>query len=381
VDSWYSWDSWFPAPEDDLMTPSNPGEKVTAVCLVILTTIAIGAALKALEPVMVPFVLAVFLALIVAPLVNLQVERLHLPRPVAVVITLLLSLGLLLALGLIVGFSVAGLEEKATLYEQRVQGFEDWLATWVPWHRLGLNPKQALEARLSQASAEDLLKQTGGAILDVFSRGALVLIFLFFLLLGGQARRVRAVGTWWEAEEGVKRYIRTKVLTSALTAFLVGGVLWLLNVELAWTFALFAFVLNFIPSIGGIVATLLPLPVALLEPGATVLSVVLVLAIPGGIQFVVGNVLEPKILGTSLDLHPVVILLSLIFWGFLWGITGAFLAVPITGVIKIYLEKFPLTAPAAEVMAGRLDALRGITPPKEGPREGVTPPEGPRAAG
>jgi AI-2 transport protein TqsA len=364
------------------MIPSHPGEKVTTVCLVILTTIAIGAALKALEPVMVPFVLAAFLALIVAPLVNLQVERLHLPRPVAVVITLLLSLGLLLALGLIVGFSIAGMEEKATLYEERVQGFEDWLATWVPWQRLGLNPKQILKTPLSEASAKDLLEATGRAILDIFSRGALVLIFLFFLLLGGQARRVRAVGTWWEAEERVKRYIRTKVLTSALTAFLVGGVLWLLGVELAWTFALFAFVLNFIPSIGGIVATLLPLPVALLEPGATVLSVVLVLAIPGGIQFVVGNVLEPKILGTSLDLHPVVILLSLIFWGFLWGITGAFLAVPITGVIKIYLEKFPLTAPAAEVMAGRLDALRGITPIKEAetkpsPREGITPPEGP----
>lgn len=89
---------------------------------------------------------------------------------------------------------------------------------------------------------------------------------------------------------------------------------------------------------------------------ATMTTVVLVLAIPGLIQFTIGNVIAPKVMGETLDLHPVTILLALIFWGMLWGIPGALLATPITAIMRLMLARMELTAPLSSWMAGRFSA-------------------------
>ena len=104
--------------------------------------------------------------------------------------------------------------------------------------------------------------------------------------------------------------------------------------------------------------TMLPIPVVLLAPDFSMTTLVLSVALPGAVQFAIGNVIEPKVMGNSLDLHPVVILLALIFWGMLWGTVGMLLATPITAVLKIVLERTALTAVMAEVLAGRLDFLK-----------------------
>ncbi len=82
---------------------------------------------------------------------------------------------------------------------------------------------------------------------------------------------------------------------------------------------------------------------------------ILAIAIPGAIQFGIGSLLEPKVMGRSLDLHPVVVLLGLIFFGMIWGIVGMILATPIVAVTKIILERIDETAPVAELLAGRMD--------------------------
>jgi 4-hydroxybenzoate polyprenyltransferase len=127
----------------------------------------------------------------------------------------------------------------------------------------------------------------------------------------------------------------------------------------ALVFGLFTFLLNFIPSVGSIVATLLPLPVVLMSPAISGTTAVLAIVVPGVIQFGIGSVLEPKLMGSSLDLHPVVILVALIFWGMLWGIPGMFLATPITAVARILLEKIEMTRPVGELLAGRIGGLGG----------------------
>jgi AI-2 transport protein TqsA len=95
----------------------------------------------------------------------------------------------------------------------------------------------------------------------------------------------------------------------------------------------------------------------LISPEATLTTVALVLAIPGLIQFTIGNVVAPKVMGDTLDLHPVTILLALIFWGMLWGIPGALLATPITVIMKLMLARMELTAPLSNWMAGRFSAV------------------------
>ena len=120
------------------------------------------------------------------------------------------------------------------------------------------------------------------------------------------------------------------------------------KVKLAVLFALFVFLLNFIPSVGSIVAVLLPIPVLFLQFGFGP-NFFIVLGLLTATEFTIGNLLEPRFLGEGMDLHPVTVVASLIFWSLIWGVPGAFLSVPITASVKIVLSKMKHTRPVAEL--------------------------------
>ncbi len=337
--------------------------RVQTFCLVVLTAIAVAAALHWLRPVMIPFVLAVFIALGLQPLITLQLRRLRLPRLVALLSTLVLGIGLLAILASLVSASVSQLSANADVYASQLSRLLDRIVAALPDAAFGdVAPEEALGSltRIPVRSVGGMLVGTTNAIVEVLSRSLLVLIFVSFLLLGGAG--VEATGVWREAEERIERFLVTKAVISAATGLAVGLVLALLGIDLALVFGLFAFLLNFIPNIGSIVATLLPLPVVLVNPEISSGVALLAIAIPGAIQILVGNVLEPRIMGSSLDLHPVVIVLALIFWGMLWGIVGMLLATPITAVLKIVLDRFEQTRLLGDLLAGRLGALRSPRP-------------------
>jgi len=343
-------------------------ERTRTVCLVILTVIAVGAALSWLRPVMIPFVLAVFIALALRPLIDLQQRWLRLPYPAALATTLVLGLVGLLLLGSLVSASVSQLAANATLYSEQLSRLVERSLRLLPGPVSETLPVEDVRQllRMPLQSAGGALMGTANAVLDVLSQSVLVLIFVAFLLIGGGGRE--ATGVWREAELRIERFLVTKAVISGATGLGVGLVLSLLGVPLALVFGLFAFLLNFIPSLGSIVATLLPLPVVIVDPQISPAAAVAAIALPGALQVTVGNVIEPRVMGSSLDLHPVVILLTLILWGTLWGIVGMLLATPITAVMKILLERFEGTRVLADVMAGRLDALRSpeVRPPEPG---------------
>lgn len=196
-------------------------------------------------------------------------------------------------------------------------------------------------------------------ITTLLSKSVLVLIFLMFLLGGRREFDIRENRTTLGiVERQVRSYLLTKIVASLATGVLTAIALRMIGVPSALLFGLLAFLLNFIPSIGSILAALLPIPMALvtfdLSTSQGVIAVILTLAIPGSIQFLIGNVIEPKIMGDSLDLHPVVVMLSLIFWGTIWGPIGMLLATPITAVVKLMLEKLEPTQPIARAMAGEI---------------------------
>jgi AI-2 transport protein TqsA len=201
------------------------------------------------------------------------------------------------------------------------------------------------------------LTSTFGGIMNIISNGVLVLIFVIFMLLGKRAEDEQTNPILRDIQSRVQRYIQTMLFISALTGILVGAVLHILGVDFALMFGFLAFLLNFIPNIGSIIATLLPLPVAFLDPELSMTAKILVVAIPGTLQFVIGNLVAPKVMGLSLDLHPVVVLIALIFFGMIWGIVGMFLATPIAAVFKIAFEKMEYTKPIAALLAGELDVL------------------------
>jgi AI-2 transport protein TqsA len=196
---------------------------------------------------------------------------------------------------------------------------------------------------------------TTNAIVDLLSQGLIVMIYVFFLLAGGTAQGDLEGTVLGELSSSIKRYIVTQTILSGVTGLLVGSVLMTLGVDLALVFGLFAFLLNYIPSIGSIIATLLPVPVVLVSPEISGSVAMLAIGIPGAIQFTIGNIIAPRVLGSSLDLHPVTILLALMFWGALWGIVGMLLATPITAVLKMLADRFERTQPIGRIMAGTFE--------------------------
>ena len=325
--------------------------RVVTACLLICAAVAITAALIYTRPVMIPLVLALLLSYLVMPLVDGLQRRMRAPRGLAValafgVVALCVSL-----LGMLVTSSLRRLAANADVYKGRIAALGDRAVAVLDGWGVDVGQADAL------AAVRDLplLRIAGGAagsVVDILSNGILVLVFVIYLIAGrrpGEARQ----GLMGEVDAKVRRYLATKVVASAATGLLTGVILALFGLDLAVVFGVLAFLLNFIPAVGSVISTLLPLPIALVQLDSTAAIVGAVL-VPGALQLFIGNVVEPKAMGEGLDLHPITVLLALIFWGLVWGVAGMLLATPITAVLKIVLSRLEATRPVAELLAGRL---------------------------
>jgi AI-2 transport protein TqsA len=333
--------------------------RVQTVCLVILTAIGVAGSVYYLRPVLIPFVLAVFISLSLSTIVEVLVQRLRVPRSLSLLATLALGGLAFLLIGGVISASVTQLRNNSGIYLRQLAQLIEQVRGLLPSEAAEHLDKWNIEtlAAIPRSVIGTMLGATSSAILDILSQSLIVLVFVAFLMIGGDWSKPGA-GIWGEIQARVRHYLVVTAALSALTGGLVWASLALLGVPLAMAFGFFSFLLNFIPSIGSVIAVILPLPVVLMTPDISSTSAVLAIAIPCLIQFGIGNGLAPKVLGDALDLHPVVILLALIFWGTLWGVIGMLLATPITASLKILLSKLDSTHAVAEIMAGRLDALR-----------------------
>lgn len=339
---------------------------IQTICLSLLAVVAVGFALWWLQPVMIPFVMSAFLAVAFMPLVDVLEVRCRLPRTIAVCVALLLAVLVLLGMGLLVYNAAEQFtdEKKLAQYQDQLDNMMKDLAASLPLDRFGVNEHDFVQyfASVLETSVRGVLSGVPLAAAAVLSKSGIVLIFLFFLLLSSVKRDRPIGGTWGEMEDRIRSYLLTMTALSGVTGILVGVVLWLFGVQAAAVFGLLTFLLNFIPNVGSFISIILPIPIVLLTGTLNGFEKSLAIGIPAAIQFVIGNFLQPKLMGSHMRLHPVAILVALIFWGMLWGIVGAFLAVPITSIIRIACDRHPLTRPVANLMAGQLDALREEPP-------------------
>jgi AI-2 transport protein TqsA len=223
----------------------------------------------------------------------------------------------------------------------------------------------------------NVLRNTVGAIFGLLSGVLFVCVFVIFLLAGRNPYAEHSQ-MYTDVVRKIRRYLGTKVVTSALVGVLVWASLSIIGMELAGVFGILAFLLNFIPVIGAIIVTVLPIPIAVAQFQSP-WPVILVMVIPGGIHNIIGNIIEPKLMGEGLDLHPVTILLALSFWGLLWGVVGMFLAAPITAVMRIVLMQFDMFKPIANLLAGdfsRPQIAADVEPTSVSARPEGTEPDG-----
>ncbi len=321
--------------------------------IIIIAVVAIGITLIFARSILIPFVLAVFIYLLVSPLLDLQILRLKIPRPVAVTTTLLIVLIILTLIYLLASQAIQTIISTAGQYADDFTGLMEKMLLKIKDWGISLDQQQIITNL--QNVIPKFATNTFGKIISFFSSVTLVSIFVIFLLIGRDPKTIKR-GIYSDIEEKIRRYILTKTTISLITGISVWIILVLLDLKLAAVFGMLAFLLNFIPSIGSIIATLLPIPVAVAQFQGF-WPILMVILIPGMTQMTIGNIIEPKIMGKELQLHPVTILLALSFWGLLWGVIGMFLAVPMTAIIRIILMRFETLKPLGKLLAGQLPEI------------------------
>jgi len=317
--------------------------------------VALAAALVYTRAVMMPFVLAVFIVILVGPVLDFLVMRLRFPRICAVAVALLVVIVIIGLFFIVASQAIETIVATTDRYSANFADLADRAFAGLSWG-IGLEREKIVGDLRNKMPA--LVTSTVGGVFSFFSSLLFVLIFVMFLLTGRNPYVVRT-GVYADIDHKVRRYVATKVIMSIATGVLVWITLKAIGLELAGVFGILAFLLNFVPAIGSVVATLLPIPIAAAQFQSTWL-VVLAVAIPAVIQVVLGNVLESKFAGRGLNLHPVTILLALSFWGLLWGIAGMFLAAPITAAIRIVLMQFDTLKPIGDLLAGKLPSANKV---------------------
>lgn len=384
------------------LKPSDEQAKVITGCLMLLSVIALAGVFYITKAVLIPFVIAIFIATIVTPLVDLLVLKWKIPQIIAITVTLLLvlSAGFLLCLvliystqqviakaetqyseklGIFINSTFDIMQEDVDDSEKKISGNNEKdvvnpatdssetnkasaqpveakkpETSWLQKIGVDLNVLKDKTMQFMKSSLESIAVGTMQTALSFTTTSFFVAIFVIFLLAGRDPNAVVKNVIYWEIEKKIRSYISTKLILSVITATLVGITLKLFGLELALVFAILTFLLNFIPSIGSIIATLLPIPVAFAQFSDSPWTIAGVILIPGVIQMVIGNGIEPKLMGEGLQLHPVTVLLALSFWTLLWGPLGAILAVPITAGIRIVLMRFESGQTAGNLLAGIL---------------------------
>jgi predicted PurR-regulated permease PerM len=294
----------------------------------------------------IPIVLGVFLAVILSSIRQavklIPVIGKYLNDALVSVITLLVLVTIVLILSQALSSQVEEFTEFQPLYEER---FNHLVAM--------LGDKVHFDVTTFGASSQfaGLLGWFGESISLVLSNVLLTFMFTMFLMaeqkmipqklasLAGTAEKAKNVQiVWQDIANSIQTYISLKSIISALTGVATFAVLELMGVHFAAMWGILVFFINFIPNLGSILGVALPALHALLqfEQFTPVLIIVGLLTV---VQFVIGNLIEPAYLGTKLNLSPFIVLVSLTFWGAIWGLVGMFLAVPLMVLVSLICRR------------------------------------------
>jgi AI-2 transport protein TqsA len=326
--------------------------------VIMASVVIILAGIKAASIVLVPFLLSVFIAIAVSPLINWS-SQFKIPRWLSVTFVILIIV--------VIGFMLAGLitqslsEFRANLpsYQAQLSGNFAWFVDKLALININIDRSllvSYLDPGVAMSMATNFITGMGVALSNVF----LILLTVIFMLFEAETmpRRVHVAFSDPDMNlphidrflQSVNQYLVIKMLVSLATGICIGSWLYFLGVDHFMLWAVLSFMLNFIPNIGSIIAAIPAVLMAFVEFG-------LVKAGLAGLGFIVvntvmGNIIEPRFMGKGLGLSTLVVFLSLIFWGWLLGTVGMLLSVPLTMVVKIALESRESTTWLAILLSG-----------------------------
>jgi AI-2 transport protein TqsA len=325
------------------MKPAPLSDAALRLLLGLAALMIIIAGLRAAQPVLVPFALAGFITITSLPLYFWLRQR-RVPAFLAVPLVLLPVIGLLVAIGAIATNSLLEIREAMPRYAVTLTALYGRLLAWLANYRITL-PEPTAEVLMNPTRvvnfATVFLRGFAGFMSLVF----LVAIITLFLLAEavGVPRKMRAafgedssMQRYGRIMAQIQRYLAIKTVTSLATGILIGLWALLIGLDFPLFWGLLAFLLNYVPTIGSLIAAIPALLLAIVQlgPGGAALAAAGYIVV----NTAIGNIIEPAVMGRGLGLSPVVVLLSLVFWGWVWGPIGMLLSLPLTMVVKILLE-------------------------------------------
>lgn len=276
-------------------------------------------------------------------------------------LTILSTVVLISLLGLVVTLisrNIQELSESLPAYQKNIELVSEKIN-----EALDIDVVSSITEFLEDFDFMSILSNLFSALTTLFGNAFLVIFYLIFILLEEPIfpSKIKAMysspekydhvnGLLKKIDRSTSSYMAIKSLTSLLTGTLSYFVLLIIGVDGAFFWAFLIFLLNYIPAIGSIVATLFPTIFAMLQFG-DLTHPVLVLAIVGSIQVAVGNLLEPRIMGNTLNISTLVVVLTLMLWGAIWGVIGMLLSVPVTVIIILVMSEIPTTRSIAILLS------------------------------
>lgn len=325
------------------------GAQILAIAACVIIVIA---GLKLASSILVPFFLATFLAILSFPVLFYLREK-GVPNWIAVLLSMMLNLAVVSVIILLTMQSFSSFKEEEPAYRKRFISMKNDTVAWLEENNVPVSDYLSVEA-IDPGAALGLVQETFGQIVNVLSKGFLVLLIMIFILfeaptfpdkmryiLGKKLASDADPGRFYKITNEVVKYLVIKTVISLMTGLCIGICVSLVGLDFPILWGLVAFALNYIPTIGSIIAAIPALLLALVQPGLDFGSVLVLAIIYIATNVVFGNFIEPMMMGRRLGLSTLVVTLSLVFWGWVWGPIGMLLSVPLTMVLKISLENTP----------------------------------------
>jgi AI-2 transport protein TqsA len=336
------------------------GNKVATTCLVIIVVFLFGLLLKVAKPVFFPFFLAIMLYFLMSPALDFF-TRLKIPKSISILFLVIITFFIFYLLGALFYSSGKSFASELPEYGQRLQSIINSIqvklqAPQVDWETIDLTKQ------LDLGKVGGLVLSSLGPFFSFIANLFLIFIFLIFILSGRGQVKTKIVNYYHKEKSDrfitiagnidnqIQRYIAIKTLVSFFTGVFAGIVLVIWGLDFAIIFGFLTFILNYIPNIGSFIATAFPVTIAIFQYD-TLWPAIWILIILITLQQVMGNIVEPRLMGEGLGLSPLMVLFSLFFWGWLWGIPGMILATPMTAIVKIVCSNIPELGIVAALMS------------------------------
>ncbi|KMT65738.1 AI-2E family transporter [Catenovulum maritimum] len=322
----------------------NYNNPATRFILTFAALVIVLAGIKVSQQLVVPFLLSIFIAIICQPVIS-SLEKIKLPKMLAISLVVIIILTLGFSFAGLVGNSLNNFSQDLPMYKEKLQQEIGWVTNQLATFNIHLNREQVmthLDPGAAMSLATNMLSGLGNAMANFF----LILLTTVFMLVESGTVSKKLHLAWQDPKmhlsriddflQSVNNYLAIKTVISLLTGLIAGLLCWAVGIDYFVLWGVLAFLLNYIPTIGSIIAAVPAVLLAFIQVSPLAAGIVGIGYIL--INTIMGNVVEPKYMGKGLGLSTLVVFLSLVFWGWLLGTVGMLLSVPLTMVVKIATE-------------------------------------------